>query len=151
MRRIWFIDDKEANQEAWLKGFGEEIRAHHELKTFGNWPDLRHCFETQGYPDVLFVDFFLHDYYGHEIIDWIYAHSSDDQRPVIVAHSSNWGASNGMCRRGADCRLEKTKGEKVSSSIQTHFKSPADIEHLIKFRELKRCTLQQDKEDFWQF
>ncbi len=137
MRRIWFVDDREDNREAWHRGFGAEIREHYELKTFGNWPDLRRHFETQGCPDVLFIDFFLHDFYGHEIIDWIGDLCPEDQRPVIVAHSSNGWANNGMVRHGADCRLEKTKGETVSSSIQAHFKTIADIEYLVRFRDVR--------------
>jgi DNA-binding NtrC family response regulator len=150
VRRIWFIDDREDNREAWIKGFGSEIRAHCELQTFGKWLDLRQQLETVGYPDVLFVDFFIYDFYGHEVISWIDIHSPGDQRPVIVAHSSNEYANVGMVNKyRADCRLEKTKGETVSSSIQAHFKSLADIEYLIKYRDLKRRTQQQDEEDSW--
>ncbi len=45
LRRIWFIDDKQENRDAWVKDFGVEIRAHCELQSFDNWTDLRFEFE----------------------------------------------------------------------------------------------------------
>ena len=111
MRRIWFLDDKQDDRDAWVKGFGAEIRAHCELKSFDNWPDLRYEFENKTYPDVLFLDFFIGDHYGHEIIEWIDVHCPNDQRPVIVAHSSMEAANIGMCEKGANCRLEKWQNQ----------------------------------------
>lgn len=111
MRRIWFIDDKQDNRDAWVKGFGAEIRAHCELKSFDNWPDLRYEFENKTFPDVLFLDFFIGDHYGHEIIGWIDVHYPNDQRPVIVAHSSMEAPISVCVKKGANGRLEKWQNQ----------------------------------------
>jgi len=140
MRRVWFIDDRLENRDSWLKGFGSEIRTNCELKTFEDWPGLREDLNNHDYPDVLFLDFFLPDCYGHEIIEWIDLNCPPDQRPVLVAHSSMEAANIGMCENGADCGLEKHKGESVSSSIASHFRLVADIEYLVKNREFSKTT-----------
>ena len=111
MRRIWFIDDIQEDRDAWVKDFGVEIRAHCELKSFDNWTDLRYEFEIKTYLDVLFLYFFIRDHYDLEIIEWIDVHCPNDQRSVIVAHSSMEAANVGMCEMGANCRLEKWRNQ----------------------------------------
>ncbi len=137
MLRVWLIDDESANGRAWLDGFSSEIHDECDLRVFVDWPTLRMEMERNVYPHILFLDFFIGGHYGSEVLTWLDSNCAPRRRPVIVAHSSLADANAGMRELGADCSLPKRKGERVSASIASCFKSVADLEYLLAHRGIR--------------
>ena len=136
MYKIWFIDDREDNRQAWLNGFPEEIRQNCELRVFAGWKDLKKALDENYIPDILFIDFFLGDIYGGEVVEWIKNNVENSSKIVLIAHSSMESANKHLVNMGVDCSLAKNKGIMVSDTIAQQFKSLVDVEFLVKNKKL---------------
>ncbi|RME02788.1 MAG: response regulator [Planctomycetota bacterium] len=132
--KIWFIDDFEGNLRAWKRGFPPKIAQSCELRTFLRWNTLKNELERNRLPDILFLDYFLAETYGSDILHWMQQNLRE--LPVIVAHSSVPQANQKMLALGAHCALKKYRGEEISSPIQEHFHDLEDIKFLLKYKKI---------------
>ena len=85
MTKLWFVDDKLDNQETWTNSFPERIKASCELRSFSSVAELFVEFDKGNFPDILFLDFFIGERLGIEVIKWF---ENKETWPVLVAHSS---------------------------------------------------------------
>lgn len=132
--KLWFVDDKLKNHETWANSFSEEIKASCELRSFLTIDDLFAEFSAGIFPDLLFVDFFVGERLGTEVIKWF---ASCDVRPVLIAHSSMEQANAGMVAAGADFHLEKIKEMPFTNSIREVFKSLDDVVKVLESRRVR--------------
>ncbi len=132
--KLWFVDDKRGNHETWSNSFPEEIKAACELRSFFTVSELFDEFSSGNVPDILFLDFFIGERLGIEVIKWF---DSQVFRPVLIAHSSMKEANVGMVREGADFYLEKIKERPHTDSIGKAFKTFEDIIYTVKNRRVR--------------
>ena len=127
--QICFIDDREENRESWLKGFGLEVSTECDLRTFASAADWYHWLNNGSKPDVVFLDFFIGDAIGSELIEDLRARFAGDV--FIVAHSSMTEANTGMVELGADAELPKVRLKVPSPTILEAFSSMADLKSFV--------------------
>ncbi len=123
--QICFIDDREENREGWLKGFGPEISIECDLRTFASAAGWYRWLNNGKKPDVVFLDFFIGDAIGSELIEDLRSRFANDV--FIVAHSSMTEANAGMVEAGADAMLPKVRLKVPSPTIAEAFSSMADL------------------------
>jgi CheY-like chemotaxis protein len=134
--KLWFVDDRPRNHETWVCSFSEEIRASCELRNFLTIDELFAEFSKGILPDLLFVDFFVGERLGIEVIKWF---ADRKVRPVLIAHSSMEQANTGMVAVGADFHLEKIKEVPFTASIRDAFKSLEDVVYVLENRRVRQC------------
>ena len=132
--KLWFVDDKQENHETWSNSFVEPLKHACEFRSFSSLATLFDEFESGSFPDILFLDFFIGERLGVEVIRWF---QSRDCRPVLIAHSSMDQANEGMVTEGADFSLEKIKNRPHTESIMRAFKSIEDIAYVVQNRALR--------------
>ena len=134
--KFWFVDDKPRNHETWASSFSEEIKASCELRSFLTIDELFVEFSSGILPDLLFVDFFVGERLGTEVIKWF---ANRNVRPVLIAHSSMEQANTGMVAAGADFHLNKIKEMPFTASIRDAFKSLDDVAYALENRRVRQC------------
>ena len=132
--KLWFVDDKRDNHDTWSNRFPEPIKASCELRSFLSVSELTDEFANGNVPDILFLDFFIGESLGIEVIRWF---ENKAVRPVLIAHSSMKEASVGMVREGADFYLEKIKNRPHTESIRTTFQTIDDITYIVENRVIR--------------
>ena len=133
--KLWFVDDKPRNHKTWVSSFPEEIQASCELRSFLTVDELFAEFSNGIFPDLLFVDFFVGERLGTEVIEWFAGRAV---RPVLIAHSSMEQANTGMVAAGADFQLEKIKEMPFTASIRDSFKSLEDVVYALENRRVRQ-------------
>lgn len=126
---VWFVDDKADNRATWLASFPLEVREACALRVFASVPEFLAALEAGDRPEVMFVDFFIHDHHGLEVIERLKV--GDLPVPLLIAHSSMAEANNGMLRAGAHLALEKARGVARTRSIVESIGSLEDLRRLI--------------------
>lgn len=124
---VWFVDDLPENCQTWLNSFPEDLRYSHDFQTFASLELLFDAFE-QKIPDILFLDFFIAERHGHEIVDLFAVQAL---RPLLIAHSSSARANQALVEMGADLCLEKQKGVYKTPAIVAQIQSEADLLALL--------------------
>lgn len=132
--KIWFVDDKRDNHETWSNSFPESIKASCELRSFFSVSELTDEFTNGNLPDILFLDFFIGEVLGIEVIRWF---ENKAVRPVLIAHSSMQEASVGMVREGADFHLKKIKNQPHTESIRNAFQTIDDVRYIVQNRAVR--------------
>jgi len=132
--KLWFVDDKRDNHETWSNSFPEPLIASCELRFFLSVPELIDEFENGNVPDILFLDFFIGEGLGIEVIKWF---ENKLVRPVLIAHSSMKEANVGMVCEGADFYLDKIKNKPVTESIRTAFQTMDDVTYIVQNRAIR--------------
>lgn len=132
--KLWFVDDKQDNHETWANSFSEPIKASCELRSFFSVSELIDEFTDGNLPDIVFLDFFIGEALGVEVIKWF---ENKSVRPVLIAHSSMKEASLGMVREGADFYLEKIKNRPYTESIRTAFQTIDDVRYIVENRVIR--------------
>jgi hypothetical protein len=132
--KLWFVDDKRDNHDTWSNSFPEPIKASCELRSFFSVSELTDEFENGNVPHILFLDFFIGESLGIEVIRWF---ENKAVRPVLIAHSSMKEASIGMVSEGADFYLEKIKNRPHTESIRATFQSIDDIRYIVENRVIR--------------
>ena len=127
---IWFVDDRASNRAAWRASFPEAIRKVSALRTFESVPDIFSAFEAGDWPDVLFVDFFLKDFTGLDVVERVLADAR--ATPLLIAHSTLSPANAQLLAAGAHLTLEKRRNMPRTQSIVDTFRTPADLERLVR-------------------
>lgn len=126
--KIWFVDDMASNRQMWLNSFSDDIKSKHEFTTFDSVDAVLKAGQ-ENCPDVLFIDYYLGERRGTEVIEfWL----KQPQRPVLVAHSSMLNANQHMLALGADLMISKNPGQDSNSAIQRRIQSEADLQTLAK-------------------
>jgi len=133
--KIWFVDDKRDNHDTWSNSFPEAIRASCELRSFLSVSALIDELASGNLPDILFLDFFIGEVLGIEVVKWV---ENKAVRPVLIAHSSMKAASVGMVREGADFYLEKIKNKPHTESIRKAFRTIDDVDYIVQNRALRQ-------------
>lgn len=136
--KLWFVDDKQDNHETWFNSFPDTIIEACELRSFLSVSEAMDEFARGNVPDILFLDFFIRDALGIRIIEWF---RNQDNRPVLIAHSSMEEANLGIIREGADFHMEKLKNRPHTNSIRSAFRSIEDVGYIVKNRDLPMGTL----------
>jgi DNA-binding LytR/AlgR family response regulator len=133
--KLWFVDDKPANHATWLGSFPDDIQRSCELRSFLSLDELFAVLAGGVLPDILFLDFFVGERLGTEVIRWF-----DDRalRPVLIAHSSMEQANAGMVTAGADFSLEKIKNRPFTESIRQVFRNLEDVAFTVETRTARR-------------
>ena len=131
--KLWFVDDKRENHETWSNSFAEPLKQACELRSFYDIATLIDELHSGNIPDILFLDFFIGERLGIEVIRWF---EGKDDRPVLIAHSSMNVANEGMVTEGADFWLEKVKNRTHTDSIMRVFKSLEDLASIAKNRAI---------------
>ena len=131
--KLWFVDDKRENHETWSNSFPESIKASCELRSFFSVSVLKDEFTNDNLPDILFLDFFIGEVLGTEVIRWF---ENKAARPVLIAHSSMKEASIGMVREGADFYLEKIKNKPHTESIRKALQTIDDVRYMVQNRAI---------------
>lgn len=152
MLKIWFLDDREDNRQAWLNAFPKEIQIKCELRVFRNWEELKMEYEKRNLPEILFLDYFIgKGASGSRVIRWMKRKLNQSEIPIIVAHSSMYRANQKMIKDGANCFLEKSRGEKVSSSVRAHIQKFSDLEFLIENKKFQNTMIEKHtmRNKFW--
>lgn len=127
---IFFIDDIPANLEAWKCAMEKITDGKAFLSMFATINELKQSIK-QGYkPDIGFIDFFIQDHYGFEVVEMLRELFGDEI--FLIAHSSMQAANEGMVRTGADCWLDKQKGVSPSPTILRKFKDLEELKTFIK-------------------
>ena len=90
--KLWFVDDKRDNHETWTNSFAEPLVASCEFRSFFSIPELIDELENGNAPDILFIDFFIGEFLGIEVIKWF---ENTDGLIANLLHSqavsfSNW-------------------------------------------------------------
>ena len=129
--KLWFVDDRQDNHRMWESSFPESVMGACELRSFYAVPDLLDELDSGHLPDILFLDFFIGECLGTDVIKWF---GDRQNRPVLIAHSSMYEANVGMVREGADFYLEKIKGGPHTESIRNAFQSIEDLNHIVQRR-----------------
>ena len=93
--KLWFVDDKQANHETWLNSFVEPLKQACEFRSFYSVAAVIDELDGDNVPDVLFLDFFIGDRLGIEVIRWF---EGKDDRPVLL--HAEWRASRRWNRQG---------------------------------------------------
>ena len=132
--KLWFVDDKRDNHETWSNSFPEPIKASCELRSFFSVSELTDEFSVGELPDILFLDFFIGEVLGIEVIRCF---ENKAVRPVLIAHSSMKEASVGMVREGADFYLEKIKNRPHTKSIRNAFQTIDDVRYIVQNRAIR--------------
>ena len=127
--KLWFVDDKQENHNIWARSFTDPIKTVCLLRSFYSVDSIVTAFEKGDVPDILFVDFFVGQRYGIDVIRWF---DKKQSRPVLIAHSSLQQANDAMVENGADFALAKIKGVHQTESIVRVFKTIDDIEYTLK-------------------
>ncbi len=124
MLKIWFVDDMESNQKMWIRSFPQDVIAQNEWRVFSTLQALLNAVEDGESPDILFIDYYIGDDFGHEVVDFFLKRSP---RPFLIAHSSAFAANQAMVQQGADIMLEKKPGRSYTESIRRAVKSQQDL------------------------
>ena len=132
--KLWFVDDKRANHEIWSNSFTEPLKQACELRSFYSVATLIDELDSGNSPEILFLDFFIGERLGTEVIRWF---ESKDGRPVLIAHSSMNEANEGMVTEGADFYLEKIKNRTHTDSIMRAFKDIEDVAYIVENRAIR--------------
>jgi len=132
--KLWFVDDKRDNHKTWSNSFPEAIVASCELRSFFTVSEIVDEFVNGNVPDILFLDFFIGERLGTEVVKWF---ENQAVRPVLIAHSSMKEANFGMVREGADFGLEKLKNKPHTESIRTAFRTIDDLAYIVQNRALR--------------
>ena len=80
-------------------------------------------------PDVVFLDFFIGDAIGSELIEDLRSRFANDV--FIVTHSSMTEANAGMVEAGADATVPKVRLKVPSPTIAEAFSSMADLKSFL--------------------
>lgn len=131
--QLWYVDDKSENHTMWWNSFTDAIQEACELRSYYSTTELLDELERGTQPDILFVDFFVGNRLGTEIIRWF---ETQTARPVLIAHSSMERANVGMVAAGADFHLEKIKGKPFTESIRQTFQSLEDVVYVAQNRRI---------------
>lgn len=129
MLQIWFVDDMANNRHTWLMSFPKDLKNSHDFQTFDTVEQLFAAFHTGLMPDILFIDYYIGDRRGHEVVDYFRNHT---QRPLLIAHSSMLDANRVMLSRGADLIFEKKPGDTITRSISENIQSEEDLFFLLE-------------------
>lgn len=132
--KLWFVDDKRENHETWSNSFAETVKQACELRSFYSVATLIDELDSGNVPDILFLDFFIGERLGTEVIRWF---EGKDDRAVLIAHSSMNEANVGMVQEGADFYLDKIKNRTHTDSITRVFKDIEDIAYIVKNRAIR--------------
>jgi len=132
--QLWFVDDNPRNHETWVSSFSEEIKGSCELRSFLTIDELFAELSSGILPDLLFVDFFVGERLGTEVIKWFAGRNS---RPVLIAHSSMEQANTGMVAAGADFHLQNVKGAPFTASIRDSFPTLVDVVYASENRRVR--------------
>ncbi|MGE0191143.1 MAG: hypothetical protein AB7T63_03785 [Planctomycetota bacterium] len=127
---IWFVDDRAANRATWRASFPEAVRQASTLRTFASVPDILAAFEVGDWPDVLFVDFYLEAHTGLDVVERVLADTRPT--PLLIAHSTLAPANAQLLAAGAHLTLEKRRNMPRTQSIVDTFRTPADVDRLIR-------------------
>ena len=127
--KLWFADDKQENHNIWARSFTDPIKTVCLLRSFYSVDSIVTAFEKGDVPDILFVDFFVGQRYGIDVIRWF---DKKQSRPVLIAHSSLQQANDAMVENGADFALAKIKVVHQTESIVRVFKTSDDIAYTLK-------------------
>ena len=110
--KLWFVDDHPENLRTWANSFPQSVREACEFETFSTLDELLERLTSGDLPDVLFLDFYLGERRGVEIVHWF---AGREARPVLIAHSSMTSANH---------------------SVRSAFSSMGRVEHIVKHRNL---------------
>ena len=132
---IWVIDDNPENIAMIERSFPPPIQTSHALQSFLQARaalahfDLLMTTAPERLPDFILLDYFLDRMYGHEVLDHLLERyrTSGLPRAIIIAHSSLAQANALLVERGADCALEKIKGQAQSQAVAFAFRTPEAI------------------------
>lgn len=122
--KVWFVDDLPDNRLAWHHSFESALYQRHHFESFETVESLFAALEAQPWPDILFIDFYIGPRRGHEVIDYF---QGAQQRPCLVAYSSQASANRAMLARGADTAFEKITGAQPNVELKRRLKSDADL------------------------
>ena len=131
---IWFVDDLSENRKTWLNSFPEVLRLSHDFQTYASLDLLFSAFK-QTIPDILFLDFFIAEKHGHEVLDYF---APQPERPLLIAHSSSLRANQALIKAGADLCFEKLKGVEKTPAIVAQIRSEEDLEALLALKGHKQ-------------
>lgn len=135
--KLWFVDDKRDNHETWANSFSQSVKASCELRCFCSVAELFEEFASGNLPDILFLDFFIGESLGVEVIRWF---DGRKFRPVLIAHSSMEQANAGMVHEGADFSLEKVKNRPYTESVRAVFRTIEDVRGILVNRAIRMPT-----------
>ena len=133
--KIWFVDDIEDNRRVWLNSFPEAVKNENDFETFETVPALIARLEKMDYPDILFLDYFISDHRGSEVIQYIKA--NEGKTPVMIAHSSVDHINDSMIKIGAHLKMDKVNHAAVTISIVNRIKSTSDLKKLRDYEKTR--------------
>jgi len=132
--QIWFVDDREDNLQTWRDSFPEAVKKECCLRCFSSIGSVEQALSEGFNPDILFLDFFVGDRYGFELVRQF--PPDMPKRPVLIAHSSMELANTGLVNNGADFAMEKIKEVPVTDSIVSRIQSMEDIQFILTHKKL---------------
>ena len=106
------------------------MRQASTLRTFASVPEILSAFDAGDWPDVLFVDFYLEDFTGLDVVERVLADTR--KTPLLIAHSTLAPANAQLLAAGAHLTLEKRRHMPRTMSIVETLRTPADVERLIR-------------------
>lgn len=130
--KVWFVDDQASNREHWRKSFPQDI-ADLSLRTFADVASILAAIRIET-PDILFVDYFLDERTGLEVVDFCRRRAKTNPCPVLIAHSSLRSASERMVEKGADFAVPKEKVGGVIPAIVAAIRTGSDLESIARTR-----------------
>jgi len=129
MLKIWFVDDMKSNQVMWKESFPAEVLQNNQFRVFSTVQSLFSVADAGELPDILFIDYYIGDDFGHEVVDYFL---KCRPKPFLVAHSSAFAANQAMVKQGADIMLEKKPGKPYTVSIAKAVKNQSDLLTWVK-------------------
>ena len=135
MYKIWFIDDIEENCRTWRNSFSEDIVSECQLDTFNTFPELKSYLTLGNRPQILFVDYYIGDSYGTEVIQYVNTCLKPEEIPVLIAHSSAMDINKNLSNKGlVDFFLRKKKEYGINPEVKQCFGSMLDVRFVIENR-----------------
>ena len=129
--KIWFVDDIADNRHAWHLSFHDELREAHQFESFDSVDSLFDALNTQVWPDILFIDFYIGPRFGHEVISYF---QDLKQRPCLIAYSSQGSANRAMLAQGADLSYQKITGATPNQILFNEIQNSDDLQRLIHLK-----------------
>lgn len=125
---IWVIDDASDNHDLVARSLPVGWRNHAHLRGFRSGEDalaevarLLGGDITAELPDLVFMDFYMHQLHGAEtttqLLQLYHQHSRDQDRPTIIGHSSMTSASQSILAAGGDLVIPKRSRDGISPGI----------------------------------
>lgn len=141
---LWIVDDSRANHDMIRASFTAAVQQYLSLSAFY---DGQSCIDeilslaaaNAALPDFILLDFFLGDMVGSDVLEKILpamASYPADERPVIIAHSSERRASERMVANGADFLLPKFKEGDTSPHLASAFDGVESMRSMRQHRRL---------------